>query len=54
MKNEDPFIRKEAVMCLGLLSLLSKDFAMQHLILFLQVRLLQIVLHDVDLVFNLF
>jgi len=38
VKNEDPFIRNEAVKCLGHLSLLSKSFAAQHLVLFLQVK----------------
>lgn len=62
VKNEDPFIRKEAVMCLGLLSLLNKEFAMQHLILFLQVaqvdqELIQItavkVIFDIFMMFGL-
>ena len=38
IKNEDPFIRNEAVKCLGLMSLLNKEFAMQHLLLFVQVN----------------
>jgi len=57
VKNEDPFIRNEAVLCLGHLSLMSKDFATQHLILFLQVaqvdqELLQIT--AVKIIFDLF
>ncbi|XP_057304839.1 condensin complex subunit 3-like isoform X2 [Hydractinia symbiolongicarpus] len=57
VKNEDPFIRNEAVKCLGHLSLLQKDFACQHLVLFLQVaqvdqELLQIT--AVQIIFDLF
>nr|XP_047138807.1 condensin complex subunit 3 isoform X3 [Hydra vulgaris] len=62
IKNEDPFIRNEAVKCLGLMSLLNKEFAMQHLLLFVQVlqvdqELLQImavkVLFDILLLYGL-
>uniref|UniRef100_A0A7M6DLJ3 Nuclear condensin complex subunit 3 C-terminal domain-containing protein n=1 Tax=Clytia hemisphaerica TaxID=252671 RepID=A0A7M6DLJ3_9CNID len=57
MKNEDPFIRNEAIKCLGHISLISKDFAAQHLVLFLQVaqvdqELLQIT--SVNTIFDLF
>lgn len=37
VKNEDPYIRNEAIRGLGLLSLLKKEFAAQHLVFFLQV-----------------
>jgi len=37
VKNEDPYIRNEAVKALGLLSLMKKEFAAQHLVFFLQV-----------------
>ena len=40
VKNEDPHIRNEAVKGLGLLSMMKKEFAAQHLVFFLQVIVL--------------
>ncbi|XP_028390822.1 condensin complex subunit 3-like [Dendronephthya gigantea] len=40
VQSEEPMLRQVAVECLGLCSLLSKDFARRHLVLFLQIVLL--------------
>ncbi|KAJ8026278.1 Condensin complex subunit 3 [Holothuria leucospilota] len=37
IKNEDPSVRNMAVKALGLASLLNKDYAFQHLLLFVQI-----------------
>ena len=40
VQNEEPMVRRIAVECLGLCSLLSRDFASRHFVLFLQIVLL--------------
>ncbi|XP_046850620.1 condensin complex subunit 3-like isoform X2 [Xenia sp. Carnegie-2017] len=42
VQNEEPLVREVAVECLGLCSLLSRDFASRHLVLFLQIVLLDV------------
>lgn len=42
VQNEDPLVRNTAVKCLGLCSLLSREFAQTHLVLFIQIALLDV------------
>jgi len=57
VKNEDPAIRNEAVRGLGLLCLMKKEFAAQHLVFFLQVVQIDqefVKLTAVKVIFDLF